>query len=366
VTRSSFDNFEQIFYRLLEEKTHSVLTKRTWETENQKKRTQIEKELAEREAEIVDGASLYFGGVEDYFTYLEVFYIKRTNLRKIFHYYFDENKEPTSANLREQFENLDVLQLEKPSVFYPDEYDGAQTKEFLTGMANVFNAAMEQLRIFQHSAETINEDDATQPQNVFRRDGDVWRIVYKGMEFPHVKDRKGMSFISHLLFHRGAVFQTAIQLEGAIDGLQAGSSVLDHITGEQLEEEGFSTQGLVDREGADNTALLSYKKRLDEINGELAEAEKNNDLSPIDRLKGEKEVLLKEIRNSTIRAQKGPQEHSEEKARKRVSSAILRALDSIEEHELDGFGLSSHLRKHLKPVSFPYSYSPDQPIDWII
>ena len=154
VTRSSFDNFEQIFYRLLEEKTHCVLTKRTWETENQKKRTQIEKELAEREAEIVDGPSLYFGGVDDYFTYLEVFYIKRTNLQKIFHYYWDEGEAMTEDKLVRQFEYFDVVQLEKPSVFYPDTYQSEQVKGFLKAMAAVFNRAIDIFRIDEHRPET--------------------------------------------------------------------------------------------------------------------------------------------------------------------------------------------------------------------
>ena len=135
---------------------------------------------------------------------------------------------------------------------------------------------------------------------------------------------------------------------------------------EQLEKEGFGTQGLVDRVGADKTAVQAYRKQLDEIENELEKAEKYNEPARYDVLNKDKEALLKEITGSSILAQKGPQDHAYEKARKRVSSAIHRALDSIEKLEPEGFGLSSHLRKHLTPVSFPYSYAPDQPIDWTI
>jgi len=366
VSNGSFEEFEQIFYRMLARNgIAAVLTESRWEEENAKKRARIEAAAAEQQAETLEGPPIHFGGISDYPRYVETFYFKRGNLRKTFGYYHDKEKEPTSeAALAEHFENLEVLQLEKPSVFYPEGYDGDRTRRYLAGMASAFNPAMEQLRISQHASETINEDDATQPQNVFRQDGDIWSIVYGGRNFPHVKHKRGMSFISHLLFHRGTVFETPPDLEIAIDGSETGSSILSNMTEEQLEEEGLGAQGLVDREGPDLEAFQSYKKRLKEINGELAEAEKNNDLAQKGSLNGQREVLLTEMRHFIVRAQKGPQEHGEEKARKRVSSAILSALASIEEHEPAGFGLTDHLRKHLTPVSFPYSYGPEQPIDW--
>jgi len=176
-----------------------------------------------------------------------------------------------------------------------------------------------------------------------------------------------MSFISHLVFHKGTVFATPPDLAIAIDGSEAVSSILSEMTQEQREEEGVGAEGLVDREGPDEEAFQSYKKRLKEIDGELAQAEKNNDLAQKSSLNGQKEFLLIEMRHFIVRAQKGPQEHGEEKARKRISSAIHRALASIEKHEPDDCGLTDHLRKHLTPVSFPYySYAPDQPIDWTV
>lgn len=232
---------------------------------------------------------------------------------------------------------------------------------------STFAMALEKLRIEEHDSEkaeiTIREETNG---NVFRREGDVWIIIREGKEFPPIKHESGMSLISHLLFHRGTAFQSPLDLEVAIDGSQAGSSVLGNMTQEQLEKEGFGTQGLVDRVGADNTALQAYRKQLNEIENELEKAEKHNDPARYDVLNKEKEALLKEITGASILAQKGPQDHANEKARKRVSSAIHRALNSIQEHEPEGFGLSSHLRKHLIPVSFPYSYAPDQPIDWTI
>jgi len=228
-----------------------------------------------------------------------------------------------------------------------------------------FAAALEALEIEEYDSEKAETTRLEETDGyVFRLNGDVWTIVYEGREFPPIKSERGMSLISHVLFNRGTAFHTPPDLEAALDGSEAGSSLLDNMTKEQLEKEGLSTQGLVDRQGPDQTAFQAYKKRLDDIEDDLAEAARNNDLAHINVLNGEKEALIGEMGNFVIRAQKGPRDHSQEKARKRVSSAIHRALDSIQEHEPDGFGLSSHLRKHLTPVSFPYSYAPDQPIDW--
>lgn len=276
-----------------------------------------------------------------------------TKFRQLFYYSWDKKVLPSKEIL------LNALHVLPSSIL---------SQEFGDHIANSFAAALEKLDIEKHSnsegAETTRREDTH--GNVFCLNGDVWTIVYEGREFPPIKNESGMSLISHLLFHRGTVFQSPLYLEAAIDGSQAGSSVLSNMTQEQLEKEGFGTQGLVDRVGADKTALQAYRKQLDEIENELEKAEKHNDPARYDVLNKDKEALLKEITGSSILAQKGPQDHANEKARKRVSSAIHRALNSIQEHEPDGFGLSSHLRKYLIPVSFPYSYAPDQPIDWTI
>ncbi len=283
--------------------------------------------------------------------------IEPDKLRQLFHYCWDR-----------PMVTKEVL-LESLQITYPSEMSAfwGSTADLQDHIADSFAKALEELSIGDNKpkgAETTRREESS--SNVFHRNGDVWIIIREGKEFPPIKHESGMSLISHLLFHRGTAFQSPLDLEVAIDGSQAGSSVLSDMTQEQLEKEGFGTQGLVDRIGADKTALQAYKKRLAEIDNDLAEAARNNDLAQIDILNGEKEVLISEMGNSIILAQKGPRDHSQEKARKRVSSAIHRSLDSIQEHEPEDFGLSSHLRKHLTPVSFPYSYAPDQPIDWTI
>ncbi|MCH7804811.1 MAG: hypothetical protein IH937_12090 [Acidobacteria bacterium] len=274
-----------------------------------------------------------------------------TKFRQLFYYSWDKKVLPVKEIL---LNALNVL----PSIL---------SQEFGDHIANSFGNALKKLEIEEYDSEKTETTRLEETDGyVFRLNGDVWTIFYEGREFPPIKSERGMSLISHVLYNRGKVFRKPFELEAAVDGSQAESSLLDNMTREQLEKEGFSTQGLVDRQGPDKTAFQAYKKRLDEIEDYLAAAARNNDLAQINVLSGEKEALIREMENFVIRAQKGPQDHSQEKARKRVSSAIHRALNSIQEHEPEGFGLSSHLRKHLTPVSFPYSYDPDQPIDWTI
>ena len=285
--------------------------------------------------------------------------IETDKLRQLFHYCWVNRAMVTKEVL-----------LESLQITYPSEMSAfwGSTTDLQDHIADSFAKALEELKIEEDNksgkAETtrLEETDGY----VFRLNGDVWTIVYEGREFPPIKNERGMILISHFLFHRGTVFQSPLDLEAAIDGSQAGSSVLSNMTQEQLEKEGFGAQGLVDRVGADKPALQAYRKQLDKIENELEKAEKHNDPARYDVLNKDKEALLKEITESNILAQKGPQDHANEKARKRVSSAIHRALNSIQEHEPEGFGLSSHLGKYLTPVSFPYSYVPDQPIDWTI
>lgn len=285
--------------------------------------------------------------------------IETDKLRRLFHYCCDNRAMVTKEVL-----------LESLQITYPSEMSAfwGITTDLQDHIADSFAKALEELKIEEDSksekAETTRLEETD--EYVFRLNGDVWTIVYEGKQFPPIKNERGMSLISCVLFNRGTAFHTPLVLEAVLDGPEAESSLLDNMTREQLEKEGFSTQGLVDRQGPDKTAFQAYKKRLDEIDADLAEAARNNDLAQINVLNGEKEALIGEMGNFVIRAQKGPRDHNEEKARKRVSSAIHRALDSIQEHEPDGFGLSSHLCKHLTPVSFPYSYTPDQPIDWTI
>ncbi len=274
-------------------------------------------------------------------------------LQKIFHHSWDKKAPPSKSVLMKAVHLL-------PG---PMSFAGASEDD----VREAFAAALEALDIEEHDSEKAETTRLEETDGyVFRLNGDVWTIVYEGREFPPIKNESGMSLISHLLFHRGTVFQSPLDLEAAIDGSPREFSFLDDMTREQLEKEGFSTQGLVDRQGPDKTAFQAYKKRLDEIDDDLAEAAINNDLAQKSLLSGQREALLREMKNFVIRAQKGPQEHREEKARKRVSSAIHRALTSIEGHEPEDFGLIDHLRKHLTPISFPYSYDPEQPIDWTI
>jgi len=183
--------------------------------------------------------------------------IEPDELRPLFYHFWDQKVLPSKEIL------VQAVRI-KPTSLVSMEKIGDH-------VLSTFAMALEKLRIEEDykpkGAETTSCEESS--GNVFHRNGDVWIIMREGKEFPYIKHESGMSLISHVLYHRGTVFQSPLDLEAAIDGSQAGSSVLSDMTQEQLEKEGFGTQGLVDRIGADKTALQAYKKQLDEISNLL-------------------------------------------------------------------------------------------------
>ena len=202
---------------------------------------------------------------------------------------------------------------------------------------------------------------------VFTSDGDFWEIVYEGNTLPPIKHQIGLEYIAYLLGHPGERFKPR-QLEIAVRKFPSGSdpdTAYSNMSEERLGEDGLSTQGLKARENTDDTAIQDYKRRLKEVEEEMAQANQNHDLAQINKLTDEREWLLKEVFGAAASAGKGEWDYENETARKRISAAIHRAIVAIEVLGGEGIGLARHLRSNLTPISFPYGYSPDRPIDWI-
>jgi len=205
---------------------------------------------------------------------------------------------------------------------------------------------------------------------VFMKNGDYWDIVYGGLPFPHIKHEIGLDYISHLLSNRGSHF-TPRQLETAVRKFPSESdpdTAYSDMSEKQLRIEGLSTQGLKARENSDDTAIKNYHRRLKEVEEEITQAKQKHDQAQMGKLTNEREWLLKELRGASALAGKGEWDYENETARKRISAAIHRAIEAIEvsQNDLPGGGfLAQHLRSNLTPISFPYGYSPDRPIDWI-
>jgi hypothetical protein len=182
-------------------------------------------------------------------------------------------------------------------------------------------------------------DTIKEAENVFKKDGDFWQVAYQSNNTTTIRDNKGMSYI-HRLLEKPDESMAAMQFFAKGETIYAGS-------GKQ-------------QEVVDSATIADCRKRLSEIESELAEAEKNNDFAAQERLGKEKEEILNLLNTDTFKGKKAKFSDDKERARIAVTNAINRALDNIKEHNQP---LYRHLNNSILRGS-EFTYTPDKEIDW--
>jgi hypothetical protein len=141
---------------------------------------------------------------------------------------------------------------------------------------------------------------------ILRRRGKSWEISYQ-TEVATVPDTKGIRDLAVLLSRRG---------------------VDVHV----LELAGSPVPGGVSIEMVDRAALDQYRRRLVDLDDDLAEAERNNDTERAARAEAERQALLDELR--VVRGLGGQSRltgaNATERARKAVSARIRDAIRHLE------------------------------------
>ncbi len=141
-----------------------------------------------------------------------------------------------------------------------------------------------------------------------RKAGGVWEIGFRGRTAT-VRDSKGVRDLA-VLVGRPGVEVPAIELAG-------GTAVAPDA----------ATDPVLDR-----AALSAYRRRLDELDEDLADARDAADLARVERATDEREQLLAELRRSTRPAGTARTFGGDaERARKAVSARIRDAIGRIEE-----------------------------------
>jgi hypothetical protein len=183
---------------------------------------------------------------------------------------------------------------------------------------------------------------------VFRREGEVWMLAYGSREV-RLRDVRGLHYLATLLREPGREFHVC-DLVGSTNG--GGPAVRDP----SLE----IVLGLGDA-GAriDARARAAYRARLGELEEEIAEAERRNDLGRLERARSEREALVAELAGA-LRAP-GEASHTE-RARVAVTKAIKAALGRIAASHPE---LGAYLQATVRRGTF-CSYAPDprRPIEW--
>lgn len=193
------------------------------------------------------------------------------------------------------------------------------------------------------SDATDTSRPARDGDHVFVREGEYWTIVHQG-QLVRLKDTKGLRYLAYLLERPGQEVH-AFDLVGVatMDGTPVGAARGD--AGEVL----------------DATAKAAYRRRLEELGEELAEAEAFHDLERAARAQQERDALVRELAHGVgLGGRDRRAASAAERARLAVTKAIRAAIERISEANPT---LGDHLRVSIRTGAF-CSYEPDVAPSW--
>jgi hypothetical protein len=174
--------------------------------------------------------------------------------------------------------------------------------------------------------------------NVFRREGEYRLILYESDVF-RLKETLGLSYLAKLLANPGREIHV-LELVGSDTGLASDAGPL-----------------------LDAQARRAYHRRLEELNAELAEAERANDIGAATRCSEEIEFLQDELRRGQgLGGGDRVAGSTSERARQAATKALKSALARIAAHSP---ALSRHLASTVRTGTYcRYDPDPRLPIVW--
>lgn len=206
-------------------------------------------------------------------------------------------------------------------------------------------------------------------KNRFQKNGDIWTIVFDGVEIPNYKDAKGLSYLAYLLSHPGDVIGAVTLRQAVFPGEPFESSAgLSSMTDEQLEEHNLRKGNLND--GIPRIEPDEKKKlwmQLQELKEKYANSVKEGDDKNAARF--DREITeFKGYLRKTFDKFGHPRETGGaiEKARSAISKNISNQLKKIKK---DCPALFDHLikKKCLRTgTTFSYAPPPQHNVDWEI
>jgi hypothetical protein len=196
---------------------------------------------------------------------------------------------------------------------------------------------------------------------IFRKQGEYWTIVYEG-RLLLLKDALGLGYIRHLLGRPGESIHV-LDLVSSIRPPSPGRRAMyAQMSQDQLDEEGLTVQERDDLGPAlDPHAKAAYRQRLTDIEEDIAEAERNNDVGALGRLKEERDSIVAELERAFgLRGRARAVSSSAERARSAVGQAVSSALRKMSEADVT---LGRFLSKAIERGTF-CSYTPERPVPW--
>lgn len=173
--------------------------------------------------------------------------------------------------------------------------------------------------------------------SVFRREGDVWTVVYDGRT-SRLRDGKGPRYLAQLLANPG-------QRIAAIDLIGVDGTWVDGGAGPAL----------------DGKAKAAYRERLRQLGEEREEAERFNDIERVAVIDAEVEAIATEFRRAVgLGGRDRPTASPLERARVSVTKLLRKTIARIAESDAE---LGAHLEAAIRTGTF-CTYQPSAPETW--
>lgn len=176
--------------------------------------------------------------------------------------------------------------------------------------------------------------------------GGIWTVGREGATVV-VREMKGLRYL-RLLVKQAGVEISSLDLATWVAGHPGAVA-----SGDPVDE-------ILDRQ-----AVAAYRKRLDDLDDEIAEAEKWSDTERLARLRTEREALLEQLLVSTgLGGRRRTTGSDAERARVAVRKAVAAAVDRIAEHDA---GLARLLRDTVRTGAVCcYDPDPARPVHWLL
>ncbi|WP_412740501.1 ATP-binding protein [Krasilnikovia sp. MM14-A1259] len=218
----------------------------------------------------------------------------------------------------------------------PGDHDRARTL-----LADVAESAAELgLRaLHDETVRALAEEPVADPASaVFRREGEVWTLRYAGRSV-QLRDAKGLRDLATLLAVPGQEVPAARLLAGV-------EAPAQQLGGDEV---------------IDQQARAAYKKRLAELDEQIAEAEDDNDAGRLERYGAERAALIDELaRAYGLGGRVRRLGDTGERARSTVTARIRDALRRIDRTHPE---LGAHLRASVI-TGRACAYRPAAPLRW--
>lgn len=206
--------------------------------------------------------------------------------------------------------------------------------------------------------------EARDAENLFQQNADYWDVRFRGApEVPvHLHSPvTGLRHISTALMRQGerVLLSELAKSERSVSKPASAAHTSDHGS---FHAEDRGDLGKAE-EVADNEAIASYKKRLEDIKAEREKAVRNNDEAAQQRLDDESAKIGTHIAEAKRPGGKLRRiAHEQMKPVHAVRTAVSRAYEKLKKNDLGC--LADHLSKHLDISTKGILYQPDPTVIW--